>query len=112
MRQFGLICVHDTQQPELYRDMLAAIGDATRNLKVSLTNLPFNCGLAIIRIEESRHPAVTPAFGKLPQGQSDTLPVAFASGAQQPLAVPMHRRWLVPIKIKIGHLLRQAGLKK
>lgn len=112
MRQFGIICVHDTQQPELYRDMLAAISDATRNLKVSLTNLPFNCGLAIIRVEESMHPPITPAFGNLPQGQSDTLPVPFASGAQQTLAVPMHRRLLVPIKIKVGHLLRQAGLKQ
>jgi predicted O-methyltransferase YrrM len=112
MRQFGVICVHDTQQPELYKDMLAAITNATSGYKVSLTNLPFNCGLAIIRVEESKHPAISPTFDKLPQGQADTFPVAFVSGAQERVHVPMHRRWLVPIKIKIGHVLRQAGLKR
>lgn len=111
MRQFGIICVHDTQQPELYADMLAAIADSTRAFKVSFTNLPFNCGMAIIRVEEGLQPPVTPASGRLPNGHSDTLPVAFASGMDK-IAIPFHRRWLVPIKIKIGHTLRQAGLKK
>jgi len=112
MRQFGIICVHDTQQPDLHGDMLAAIADATRNFKVSITNLPFGCGLAIIRIEEGLSPPITPAAGTLADGRRDTLPVVFETGPQKIIHVPLYRRWLVPIKIKLGHILRQAGLRR
>lgn len=112
MRKFGIICVHDTQQPDWYREMLAAISDATSKFKVSLTNLPFNCGLAIIRVEEGLQPAITPMFGRLPNGKSDTLPFAFPSGAQLKIAMSPYQRWLAPLKIKIGHVLRQAGLRR
>src|ERR1700674_2540916 len=77
MRQFGMICVHDTQQTDLHQGMLAAMRDATRNFSVSMTNLPFNAGLGMIRVESSPHPPITPASGKLPDGRSDTTPVAF-----------------------------------
>lgn len=112
MRQFGIICIHDTQQPDLYRDMLGAIADATTGHKVSLTNLPFNCGLAIVRVEEGLQPPVSPAFDLLPSGISDTFPVAFPSGAQERIPLSFYERWLAPIKIMVGHTLRQAGLKQ
>ena len=72
MRTFGMICVHDVQQVDLAPAMLAAIQDATRNWKVSATLLPFNAGLAIIRIEKGRHPAADTHGGLLPDGRFDT----------------------------------------
>ena len=57
MRQFALICVHDTQQVDLHTGMLAAIADATAGFDVSITNLPFNSGLAILRVEFEQTPA-------------------------------------------------------
>jgi len=75
MRTFGLICIHDTQQPDLCDEMLAAIRDATKEWKVSLVNLPFGAGLAIIRVESGIHPAITPCFRPLADGRSDTFPV-------------------------------------
>lgn len=77
MKKFGMICLHDTQQPDLSSDMLAAIRDALVGHRVSLTTLPFNAGLSIIRIEESNHPAVVPSGGELPDGRFDTCPVSF-----------------------------------
>jgi predicted O-methyltransferase YrrM len=78
MRTFGLICLHDTQQPELSRDMLSAIRDGTRDWAVSITNLPYSAGLAILRIEEGVHPA-RPTKSTMPDGRSpDTVPVAMA----------------------------------
>jgi predicted O-methyltransferase YrrM len=61
VKKFGMICVHDTQQTDLSSDMLAAIRDAVVGHKVSLTTLPFNAGLTIIRIEDSSHPAIKPS---------------------------------------------------
>lgn len=78
MKKFGMICLHDTQQPDLSSDMLAAIRDAVVGHRVSLTTLPFNAGLSIIRIEDSRHPAVTPTGSSLPDGRFDTCPVPFS----------------------------------
>lgn len=77
MKRFGLICIHDTQQTDLHSDMLTAIRDATKKFEVSITNLPFNCGLAVIRVEETRHGAITPTGGSLPDGRFDTKPTAF-----------------------------------
>jgi hypothetical protein len=112
MRQFGIICIHDTQQPDLYRGMLAAIADATSRHKVSLTNLPFNCGLAILRVEEGLQPGINPTFDLLPSGTSDTFPVAFPTGPQERVPLSFYQRRLAQIKIKVGHTLRQAGLKR
>jgi hypothetical protein len=112
MRRFGVVCVHDTQQPDLHAGILAAITDATKGFAVSVTNLPFNCGLAILRIEESEHPAISPASGKLNDGRPDTLPVPFTSGPNVERHVSFVTRYLQPAKIKLGHVLRQAGIRK
>ena len=110
MRRFGLVCVHDTQQPDLRRDMLAAIRDACRAFSVSLTNLPFNAGMAIIRVESSAHPAISPATGMLPDGRPETRPFEFPTvPAGQQVRVSPVRGHLMAAKIKLGHILRQAG---
>jgi len=112
MRKFGIICVHDTQQSDLYRDMLAAIRDATRKFCVSLTNLPFNAGMAIMRVESSFHPAISPSSGTLPGGRVETEPIAFATvPAGEGISVSAVHGRLMAAKIKLGHILRQAGLR-
>ncbi len=98
MKRFGLICLHDTQQTELSHDMLAAIKDALRGKAVSMVNLPFSSGLAIIRIEESSLPEIVPSSGLLPDGRIETVPVACAmqvvEGADYGKADTSLRRWL------------------
>jgi hypothetical protein len=112
VRQFGLICVHDTQETELYKDMLAAIKDAVAGSSVSVTNLPFSCGLAIIRVESSEHPAIVPSAGVLADGRPDTTLAEFpAAPSSANLKVSPARSHLLVAKHKIGHMLRQAGLK-
>jgi hypothetical protein len=112
MRQFGLICVHDTQETELYRDMLAALKDGVAGFSVSITNLPFSCGLAIIRVESSLHPPITPSAGSLRDGRPDTTLVEFPClPSSEDFKVAPVRGRLVAAKIKLGHMLRQAGLR-
>jgi hypothetical protein len=98
MKRFGMICVHDTQQPDLSHEMLAAIKDSVRGQPISMVNLPFSAGLAIIRVEESAHPAITPASGHLPDGRIETEPVACAmqivDDAEFGRADTSLRRWL------------------
>ncbi|MBD1896894.1 MULTISPECIES: class I SAM-dependent methyltransferase [unclassified Coleofasciculus] len=77
MKTFGIICVHDTQQTNLCHDMLAAIRDATNGYKISLTHLPFNAGLSIIRIEEGNYPSITPNGSLLKDGLFDTQLISF-----------------------------------
>ena len=99
MRTFGLICVHDVQQVDLALPMLAAIQDATRTWQVSATVLPFNSGLAIIRIEEGRHPALAARGGHLPDGRADTVlrgvpwALAAATDAGAKSSLPYWIRW-------------------
>jgi predicted O-methyltransferase YrrM len=112
MRRFGIICMHDTQQLDLYQDMLAAIRDATKGFEVSITNLPFNSGLAVIRVESSVHPEISPSTGSLPDGTPETKLVAFATiPTNQKLKVSPVRGHFMAAKIRLGHLLRQAGLR-
>jgi predicted O-methyltransferase YrrM len=111
MRKFGIICVHDTQQPDLSREMLAAIGDASANFAVSITNLPFSAGMAIIRVEESAHPAISPSSGVMPDGRSETAPATFATVPVTDHSVSQAKARMTAAKLKVGHLLRQAGLK-
>lgn len=59
MRRFGIICVHDTQQPR-YR-LLDAIEDIRKELPLSHVPMPYGCGLSILRIEESDNDAISPA---------------------------------------------------
>ena len=98
MKRFGLICLHDTQQTELSHDMLAAIKDVLRGKAVSMVNLPFSSGLAIIRIEESSLPEIVPSSGLLPDGKIETTPVACAmqvvEGADYGKADTSLGRWL------------------
>lgn len=75
MRTFGLICLHDTQQPQLSHDMLSAVRDAVEGWQVSFVSLPYSCGLSIIRLEAGEHPAAVHASGPLPDGRPDTEPV-------------------------------------
>ncbi len=52
MKQFGIICVHDTQFDTLGEQMRAAVTDACKNFNVSSTTLPYCCGFTIIRNEQ------------------------------------------------------------
>jgi len=112
MRRFGIVCIHDTQQPDLYRDMLAAIADASAGRSVSVTNLPFNCGLAILRVEESDYPAISPTADRLIDGRCDTQPVPFILGSGEQPRASLWSRTLLPAKIRVGHFLRQRGLRR
>ncbi len=111
MRRFGIVCVHDTQQPDLSRDMLSAIKDATGDFAVSITNFPFSAGLAVIRIEESEYPAIIPATGTLPDGRPETVPVAFPTVPVVDISFSRTKGQLKAAKIKVGHVLRQARFK-
>jgi len=116
MRRFGLVCVHDTQQPDLHGDMLGAIHDAIRHHSVSLVNLPFGSGLAIIRIEESAFPSIEPRSGFLSDGQSDTALVAFPmttqlSHARQQVVRRSFSTMLRAWRVTFGHQLREKGLR-
>jgi len=87
MRTFGLICLHDTQQPELRDDMVSAIRDATKGWQVSLTSLPYSAGLTILRVEKGNHPE-RPTRSTMPDGLApDTAPapmaMSFADGSPQ-----------------------------
>jgi hypothetical protein len=84
MKKFGLICIHDTQQADLRLDMLAAIRDATKTHEVSITNLPFKAGLALIRVEEAMHAAITPTGTPFRDGRFDTILTSFPRPANNP----------------------------
>jgi predicted O-methyltransferase YrrM len=58
MRQFGVICVHDTQHGEIGEQMPKAVRDGCKDYQVSWVHLPFSYGLTVLRVEESAHPAV------------------------------------------------------
>lgn len=112
MRKFGIVCVHDTQQPDLSQDMLGAIRDATKKFAVSITNLPFSAGMAIIRVETGRYPAIDPSTGMMPDGRIETQLREFPTIPDQGnISVNRGRSLLIAVKIKVGHMLRQAGLK-
>jgi hypothetical protein len=116
MRQFGMVCIHDTQQPDLYADMLGALGSIASSYPVSIVNLPFSSGLAIMRVEEGEFPPIQPVSGILPDGRSDTHLVPFAlrpevSRTSTGLERGSLRSWLRARKIEAGHALRQLGLR-
>ena len=112
MRKFGIVCVHDTQQVDLREGMLAAMRDATKNFSVSMTNLPFNAGLGIIRVESSPHPPVVPTCGILPDGRMDTQPTAFATApVGEQIKISGARSRIEALRVRVWHALRQVGLK-
>ena len=98
MKRFGLIAVHDTQQSDLNHEMLAALKDALRGQPISMVNLPFSAGLAIIRVEESALPAIEFSTGLLPDGRVETEPLAcqmaIVEEADFGKADKSARRWL------------------
>lgn len=96
MRAFGLICLHDTQQTDLHAEMLCALRDSIGDKPVSVLNLPFGAGLAMLRVEESAHPPIQPRTGTLPDGRPDTCLVPFHVGAPTPLmkADRSIQRWI------------------
>lgn len=112
MRQFGIICLHDTQQVELNKDMLAAIKDGTKDFPVSVVNLPYGAGMAILRVEADTHPAITPAGATMPDGRSETSPMAYPTLPNSDVKVSMVRGRWTALRIKAGSALRQSGLKK
>lgn len=63
MRQFGLVCVHDTQQPRytLLEAVTEAVEAVAPRQTVSMLTLPFSCGLTVLRVETSSHDPITPA---------------------------------------------------
>lgn len=112
MRKFGIICVHDTQQTHLYRHMLAAIQDAVKSFSVSVTNLPYGAGLAIIRVESSPHPPILPRTGTLGEGEPETLLAEFpAQPSGDAIRMSQVRTGLGALHLRARHILRQWGLK-
>jgi len=53
MKQFGIICIHDTQNSVFGDEILKAIRGAFSRRKVSWTHLPYNYGLTIVRVEDN-----------------------------------------------------------
>lgn len=51
VRQYGIICVHDTQNSLCGDEMLRALQDAFYGSSVTWTHLPYCYGLTIIRVE-------------------------------------------------------------
>ncbi len=98
MRTFGIICLHDTQQSWLAHEMLEAIRAAVEGWPISFTNLPFGAGLGILRMEEGKHPPITPAGKTLSDGTFDTRlvasPMQFAPDVEFSNADNSRRRWL------------------
>jgi len=99
MKTFGLICVHDTQQPDLGHEMLAAICDAAQGHLISIVNLPFYAGMAIIRVEAGDQPQITPLEGgTLKDGRSETellpLPLGIHRGGCFEQVNNSYGRWL------------------
>jgi hypothetical protein len=76
MKRFGIVCIHDTQQLELGREMSQAVLDAAKEFPVRHVTLPYGCGLSIIRVEESANAPVEVA-GRLEDGKLDTIPFSF-----------------------------------
>jgi len=64
MRQFGLVCIHDTQGETTGREMVSALKDAAKPHSVSYVHLPYCCGLTILRMEESDHQPISPPWVK------------------------------------------------
>lgn len=76
MKQFGLICLHDTQQVTLGPDEAKAVQHAARIHPLTWMTMPFGCGLTIIRVESDRNRPIDPA-GRIEHGVHDTKPFSF-----------------------------------
>jgi hypothetical protein len=112
MRKYGIICVHDTQQSDLNKEMLSAIKDATENFATSVVNVPFGAGLAIIRVEESNHSPITPGGATLPDGRPDTSLMEYPTVTISDVKYSAVKGKLNVLRMKAGRVLRDSGLKK
>ncbi|MCB9554676.1 MAG: class I SAM-dependent methyltransferase [Deltaproteobacteria bacterium] len=72
MKQFGVICIHDTQLGNLEDEMLAALRDGCAGQDVSIVHLPYVCGLTIIRVEGDQGYGAVAPLGK--DFQNPTVP--------------------------------------
>lgn len=64
MRQFSLICIHDTQCEEAGPPMLKALHEVADEFPVTFTHLPYSQGLTILRVEESSYSHSPPPWHK------------------------------------------------
>jgi hypothetical protein len=104
--------VHDTQQSDLNKEMLSAIKDATDGFVTSVVNVPFGAGLAIIRVEDSDHPAITPGGATLPDGRPDTSLMEYPTITTSDVKFSAVKGKLNVLRMKAGRALRESGLKR
>lgn len=87
MRQFGMICIHDTQHSDIGDQMPKAIRDGCRDHQVSWVHLPFSYGMTVLRVEESTHPAVLSPWSNSRGGETCCWPEPMATTRQNPEGV-------------------------
>jgi predicted O-methyltransferase YrrM len=86
VRQFGIICVHDTQHNRVGRDMQRALLRAFQGCPVSWTHLPYSYGLTIVRIErEQPYEPLTGHWNKA-GGASFTAPATCGVVSDPPMS--------------------------
>lgn len=74
MRQFGLVCIHDTQHSDIGGQMTQAIREECKDRQVSWVHLPFSYGMTILRVEESKYPALISPWGNSRGGETCCWP--------------------------------------
>ncbi len=79
MKQFGIICVHDTQLSIHKDEMLPALRDGLAGQSVSMVHLPHTCGLTVIRVESDQGHGVISPNGV--DYQFPTIPTSFGTVA-------------------------------
>jgi hypothetical protein len=82
MRQYALVCVHDTQHSSIGEQMVHAIEDAVAGHGVSYVHLPFCFGLTIIRLEASPHPAIPSPWRKNEKASTSCFPTPLVRTGQ------------------------------
>lgn len=82
MRQFGMICIHDTQHSDIGEQMPQAVRDGCKDHQVSWIHLPFSYGMTILRVEESTHPAVLSPWRNTRGGETCCWPEPMAPASQ------------------------------
>lgn len=115
MRQFSLVCVHDTQHEIRGKEMVLAIKDATRNHEVSVVHLPFQYGLTILRVEDSQYESTVPSWQKdgYPHGTSCIRSPMVFGGINVSMSdrISIWMRWkLRPLKWRLQTILTQQIL--
>lgn len=122
VRQYGLICVHDTQNSTLGTEMQRGMRDAFRGCAVSWTHLPFCYGLTIIRIERPQpwEPIDSPYMSErhaldgivnfnTPCGLTDPDAVVRAPGRDPRHRIARMRSNMAWLGSRMGKLVSRAG---